>query len=50
MNYKEEDKNLVQKSGKYRYYNFSEDIIKQIVNKNMKEVTNEEWRTLLQMI
>ena len=49
MNYKEEDKRLIE-NGKYEYYKFTEEIIKQIVNKNIKEVTNEEWRTLIQML
>lgn len=49
LNYKEEDKKIIE-SGKYRYYDFTEEIIRQIISKNISEVTNEEWRILLQMI
>ena len=49
LDYKEEDKNRVEKV-RYRYYDFTEEIIKQIISKNISEVTNEEWRILLQMI
>lgn len=49
LDYKEEDKKLIE-SGRYRYYDFTEEIIKQIISKNISEVTNEEWRILLQMI
>lgn len=49
MNYKEEDKKLIE-SANCRYYDFTEEIIKQIVSKNINDVTSEEWRTLLQMI
>lgn len=49
LNYKEEDKKIIE-SGKYRYYDFTEEIVRQIISKNISEVTNEEWRILLQMI
>ena len=49
LDYKEEDKKIIE-SGKYRYYDFTEEIIRQIISKNISEVTNEEWRILLQMI
>lgn len=49
LDYKKEDKKLIE-SGRYRYYDFTEEIIKQIISKNISEVTNEEWRILLQMI
>lgn len=50
MNYKEEDKQLIENTGKYIYYDFTEEKIKNIVAKDMQEVTNEEWRTLIQML
>lgn len=49
LNYKDEDKRIIE-SGKYRYYDFTEEIIGQIISKNISEVTNEEWKILLQMI
>ena len=50
MNYKKEDRKLIENSGRYKYYDFTEKIVKEIVNKNISDVSNEEWRTLLQMI
>ena len=49
MNYKEEDKELVE-SANCRYYDFTDEIIEKIVSKQMKDVSNEEWRTLIQML
>lgn len=49
LDYKEEDKKIIE-SGKYRYYDFTEEIIRQIISKHISKVTNEEWRILLQMI
>lgn len=49
LDYKEEDKKLIE-SGRYRYYDFTEEIIEKIVSKHIKDVENEEWRTLLQML
>lgn len=49
LNYKEEDKKIIE-NGKYSYYDFTEEIIRQIISKHISEVTNEEWRILLQMI
>ena len=49
MNYKEEDKKLVE-SARCHYYDFSEEIIKEIVKKHIKDVTSEEWRILIQML
>lgn len=34
----------------YRYYEFSQKKIEEIVVKNISDVLNEEWRTLLQMV
>ena len=49
MNYKKEDKELIEKAN-CRYYEFTDEIIKNIVTKNMKDIDNEEWRTLIQML
>lgn len=49
MNYKDEDKELIE-SANCRYYEFTNEIIEKIVNKDIKDVTNEEWRTLIQML
>ncbi len=49
MNYKEEDKELIE-SANCRYYEFTDEIIEKIVSKQMKDVSKEEWRTLIQML
>lgn len=49
INYKETDKKLIE-NAKYTYYKFTQEIIEKIVSKNINEVTNEEWRVLLQML
>ena len=49
LNYKEENKTLIE-NGKYKYYDFTEEIINNIINKKINDVTNDEWRTLLQML
>lgn len=49
MNYKEEDKKLIE-SANCHYYEFTEEMIKKIVSKNINDVTGEEWRTLIQML
>lgn len=49
MNYKEEDKKLIE-SANCRYYEFTDKIIENIVSKEMNQVDNEEWRTLIQML
>lgn len=49
MNYKKEDKELIE-SANCRYYEFTDEIIKNIVNKEMNDITNKEWRTLIQML
>lgn len=50
MNYKEEDKKLIELSARYSYYDFTEKEIKKVINKDIKDVSNEEWRMLIQMI
>lgn len=49
MNYKEEDKALIKSAG-YTYYVFTEEKVRKIIAKEIKEVTNNEWRTLIQML
>lgn len=49
MNYKEEDKALIESAG-YIYYDFTEEKVRKIIAKKIKEVTNNEWRTLIQML
>ena len=49
INFKEENKKMVEKD-RYSYYDFTEEKIKLIVSKNVNEVTNEEWRMLIQML
>lgn len=34
----------------YTYYHFSEEYIKSIISKDIQEVDNKEWRTLVQML
>ncbi len=49
MEYKEEDKKLIESANCY-YYEFTEDIIKEITSKNINDVTGEEWKILIQML
>lgn len=49
MNYKEEDKALIEGAG-YTYYVFTEEKARKIIAKEIKGVTNNEWRTLIQML
>lgn len=49
MNYKEEDKALIKSAG-YTYYVFTEEKVRKIIAKEIKGVTNNEWRTLIQML
>lgn len=49
LNYEEENKIRVEKI-RYSYYDFTEEKIKKIVSKNVNDVTNEEWRLLIQML
>jgi hypothetical protein len=49
LNYKEDDKSLIE-SGRYRYYDFTEEVVENIVSKHINDVENEEWRILLQML
>lgn len=49
MNYKEEDKALIESAG-YIYYGFTEEKVRKIIAKEIKGVTNDEWRTLIQML
>lgn len=49
LNYKEDDKKLIE-SGRYKYYDFTEEIVQNIVSKQINDVENTEWRILLQML
>lgn len=49
LNYKEDDKKLIE-SGRYKYYDFTEEIVENIVSKYINDVENTEWRILLQML
>ena len=49
LNYKEDDKKLIE-SGRYKYYDFTEKIVENIVSKYINDVENTEWRILLQML
>ncbi len=49
MNYKEEDKALIEGAG-YTYYDFTEEKVRKIIAKEIEDVTNDEWRTLIQML
>lgn len=49
LNYKEDDKKLIE-SGRYKYYDFTEEVVENIVSKYINDVENEEWRILLQML
>ena len=42
MNYKEENKKYVEKSGRYTYYEFTNESIKGIVTKSINDVTTDE--------
>lgn len=44
------DKERIEKIGRYRYYDFTEETIVNIVNKDIEDVTDREWRTLTQML
>lgn len=50
MNYKEEDKKRVEKSGRYTYYDFTEKDIEKITKINVKKVSNDDWKMLIQML
>ena len=49
MESKEVDKQLIESAG-YNYYDFTEKIIGEIIGKHIHDVTNEEWRILIQML
>lgn len=48
MNDSEENYELIEIN--YRYYHYSKKIIKEIILKDPHDLTNEEWRTLIQML
>lgn len=50
MNYKKEDKEYIEKSGRYTYYDFTEKGIERIAKINVKDVSSNDWRRLIQML
>lgn len=50
MNYKKEDKEYIEKSGRYTYYDFTEKGIERIAKINVREVSSNDWRRLIQMV
>ncbi len=50
MNYKEEDKKYIEKSGYIAYFDFTEEIISEIVNTDVREVEDRDWQRLIQML
>lgn len=50
MNYKLKNKELIESRGRYKYYEYTEESIKEIVSKNVNAIENNEWRTLIQML
>lgn len=49
MNYKDENKKIIENAN-YRYYQYTEEIIKTIIKKDIHIIENSEWRTLIQML
>lgn len=53
LNYERTDKVLIEEAENkrgYSYYEFTEESIKSISKKELKDVTSHEWRSLLQML
>ena len=50
MNYKKEDKEYIEKSGRYAYYDFTEKGVERIVGTNVENVSSYDWKRLIQMI
>lgn len=50
IDYKKENKELIEKSGRYTYYDFTQQNIEKIINKDINDVENNEWRILIQML
>lgn len=50
MNYKKEDKEYIEKSGRYTYYDFTEKGIERIAKINVKDVSSNDWKRLIQML
>lgn len=49
MNYKEEDKALIESAG-YIYYDFTKEKVREIITKEIENVTHDDWGTLIQML
>lgn len=50
LNYNKSDKEHIEKSGRYEYYDFTEQIINEITKKDFEDVTYKEWCILIQMV
>lgn len=52
LNFKETDKEIIEgeKNHNYEYYEFTEKKVLEIISKNINDVTNNDWRSLIQMI
>lgn len=50
MNYKKEDKEYIEKTGRYKYYDFTEKGVERIAKINVKEVSSNDWKRLIQML
>lgn len=50
MNYKEEDKKYIEKSGRYCYYEFTKKEIKRVISRDINEVEANDFKMLIQMI
>lgn len=50
MDFKIEDKEYIEKSGRYSYYDFTTKEIERIVKTDVKKVENQDWKMLIQML
>ncbi len=50
LNFNIENKNIIEKSNRYSYYDFTDVQIKNVISKDIYDVSNKEWRMLIQMI
>ena len=50
MNFKIEDKEYVEKSGRYSYYEFTTKEIEKVIKTDVKKVENQDWKMLIQML
>jgi len=50
MNFKIEDKEYVEKRGRYSYYEFTTKEIERVIKTDVKKVENQDWKMLIQML